>query len=231
MMLGPGILQKKPLRKILRDSTFKKVLRRYRIKKLDWGDNKLAEVKRQLRIELRKQQGERCIYCRRRIKIERRNASEDIEHFLDKSRDKYRKWSFCCVNLSIACHACNLEKGTRDLGNTLVAPQGTISYARGQNLYQWIHPYFDDYHLHIEVGRGWTYKVKANAPYPVKAQQLIDDLKLIEVERIEAQAEAVKRELERLTDLAHKCLKKKKYRSAEIVIEASKQLQSESTFG
>jgi hypothetical protein len=85
------------------------------------------------------------------------------------------------VNLTLACHPCNLEKGIRDLrgGGTTAA----LGYPTGAAAYKWIHPYFDDFHQNIEVGTGWTYTVRATAPAPAQALQLIEDLKLVEVQR------------------------------------------------
>lgn len=160
-----------------------------------------------------------------------KNACEDIEHYLDKSKHQYRKWAFCCINLTLACHACNLQKSTKNLGAGLVAPLGIRQYARGPNLYTWLHPYFDNYHDNIEIGPGWTYKIKAGAPSPLKAQKLIDDLLLDDIKKIEADAEAVKSELARLNTLAMECLKRGKCKSAQIVLNASKELLEESTFG
>lgn len=231
MTLGPGILDKNIIRTILRRKIFKLPIAKFHAEKLEWSHKDLAAVRSAVRLALREQQDKRCIYCRRRLKIERRNAYEDIEHFLDKSKPKYRKWAFCCVNLTLACHACNIQKSTKNLGAALISPLGSVQYACGPNLYSWLHPYFDDYHANIEIGAGWTYKIKAGAPSPLKAKQLIKDLLLDDIKKIEADAEALKAELARLNILAMECVTRKKMKSAQIVLSASKVLLEESTFG
>jgi len=231
MTLGPGILGKNVTRIILRRKIFKRPIAKFHAAKLQWADKELAAVRLEIRLALRAQQDKRCIYCRRRLKIERRNACEDIEHFLDKSKPKYRNWTFCCVNLTLACHACNIQKSTRDLGAALNPPNGSTRYACGTNLYSWLHPYFDDYHANIEIGKGWTYKVRANAPLPLKAEQMIRDLLLDDIKKIEADAEALKSEFVRLAILAIECLRRDKRKSAAIVLAATTKLLDESTFG
>ncbi|MEP4035876.1 tyrosine-type recombinase/integrase [Pseudophaeobacter sp.] len=52
----------------------------------------------------------RCYYCRRKILSERRNVYEDIEHYLDKSKEYYRKWCFSPVNLLISCPCMQFRK-------------------------------------------------------------------------------------------------------------------------
>lgn len=231
MTLGPSTLQKAPLRSILKRPQFQAALKQFANGQIQWSDAQLGPLKLQIRNELRRQQDGRCIYCRRPLKIERRNACEDIEHFLDKSKGDFRKWAFCCVNLSLACHACNLEKSTRNLGSNLTPPAGVRHYVRGPGQYVWIHPFFDDFHQHIDVGRGWTYRVKANPPFAAQAQKLIDDLKLIQIQQIEARAEEIKNEISRLTVLAMECLRRRRPNHAAIALAASKALQDATTFG
>lgn len=231
MNLGPGVLHKSIVRSIVNRSEYKNAIKRYINGEIEWKDAQLNDLKRRVRLALRAHQEGRCVYCRRLIKVERRNACEDIEHYLDKSKPLYRKWAFCCVNLSLACHACNLEKGGRNLGASLVGPAGSTIDGCGGGLYVWLHPYFDNYHEHIDIGRGWTYKVKAGAPHPLKAKQMIDDLKLKEIERIESEAERVKYAISRLTRLAMKSYKAGRNDRGMKFLEKSQQLQEESTFG
>lgn len=231
MTLGPGTLKQGPIRSILKVHKFQGPLQRFVRGEIEWSHKDLASLKALVRVELRKQQEGRCIYCRRPLKVERRNAHEDLEHFLDKSREEYRKWAFCCVNLSLACHPCNMEKGIRDLGKGLVPPAGTLYYECGPGRYDWIHPFFDDFHKHIEVGKGWTYKVTGTAPFATLAQKLIDDLKLIQVQQIEARAEEFKEEIRRLTALAMECIRRGRPKHASIVLAASTLLQDATTFG
>ena len=231
MTLGPSKLSKEQLRSILKRPKFKSALRRHRIRRIEWSHASLAELKLLLRLELRKQQNERCIYCRRPLILERKNAYEDLEHFLDKSKANFRKWSFCCVNISLSCHACNFQKSIKNLGNGLAPPAGSVFYVRGPGQYSWIHPFFDDFHEHIQIGKGWTYQVKAAAPFPALAQAMIDDLELVKIQSIEARAEKIKSDISKLTVLALECLKRKRPKHAKIALLASQALQDASTFG
>lgn len=231
MTLGPGRLDQSGIRSILRQPQFKKLIQQFKDGGIEWDDKILASLKLLIRLELRSQQDGRCIYCKRPLKIERRNAYEDIEHFLDKSKPRYRNWAFCCTNLTLACHACNLEKGMKNLGIGLVTPGGVVRYRFGPGMFIWIHPFYDSYHDNIEVGRGWTYKVKANAPYPELAKKLVDDLKLVDIEEIERRAEETKNRVRELTVMAARCVKKRRIKSAEIVLAASLKLQESTTYG
>lgn len=231
MILGPGKLEKEKIRAIIKRPKHKMVLKKYAHRKMLWSHKDLAGIKSEIRFALRDIQDGRCVFCRRRMKLERRNAYEDIEHFLDKSKSDYYKWSFCCLNISLACRACNLDKSRRDLGVSLVPPIGTLAYGCGPGMYSWIHPFFDDYHEHIEVGRGWTYKVKATAPFPIKAQKMIDDLRLKDIEKIENPSERVKMTILRLTQLASKCLKKNNSARAIKLLVMSEKIQNESAYG
>lgn len=232
MTLGPGKLQKGPIRSILKTPRFKIAADLFKTGAVDWSHASLKDLKTQIRLELRKQQGERCIYCRRPLIIERKNVCEDLEHFLDKSKPHFRKWAFCCVNISLSCHACNFQKSTKNLGIGLVPPAGTTLYLSGPGQYSWIHPFFDDFHEHVQVGKGWTYQVKAaTAPFPALAQAMITDLDLVKVATIEARAEQIKSEILRLTNLGMECLNRNRPRHAKIAMKASKALQEATTFG
>lgn len=231
MILGPGRIGKEKIRAIIKRPKYRLILKKYAHRKILWRDSPLAEIKSKIRLALRELQDGRCVYCRRRIKIERRNAYEDIEHFLDKSKSNFYKWSFSCVNLALACRACNFDKSAKNLGNLLPFPIGVLSYGCGPGMYPWPHPFFDDYHEHIEIGRGWTYKVKATAPFPIKAQQLIDDLHLKDIEKIENPSERVKLAITRLTHLANRCVKKHNYVRATKLLDISIEIQMESAFG
>lgn len=207
MTLGPTQLSVKkcPTRMVLRRGDNRARIKRYHANSLDWSDASLSGLRGAIRRVLRVEQDGRCVYCRRRILIERRNAYEDIEHFLDKK--KYRKWTFTHLNLALACRPCNMVKGMKDLGTPAVL--GAISYPTSAIGLAWLHPFLDEYHSNIEIGKGWTYKVKANAPGAVRAAAMITGCGLAEVETIEAHAEAIKRHMLRLTVLAEKAAKRK----------------------
>ena len=231
MTLGPRMLIKEPIRSILKVPKVRSGKELFNEGIIDWSHKALADLKLLIRKELRKQQHGRCIYCRRPLILERKNAYEDLEHFLDKSKPNFRKWALCCVNISLSCRACNFQKSTKNLGIGLAPPAGTLMYARGPGLYSWIHPYFDDFNEHIHVGQGWTYVVRATAPFPVLAQTMIDDLDLVQIESIEARSEKIKSEISRLTNLGMECFKRKRPKHAEIVLRASRAFQDATTFG
>jgi uncharacterized protein (TIGR02646 family) len=227
-MLGPGSLNHIILRKIINQKKHKKLARMHNIGLIEWSDKSLYNLKKKIRITLRSQQEGRCIYCRRLIPIERRNAYEDIEHFLDKSKRYYLKWSFSCVNLILSCRACNVEKSTRDMGDAAI--RSATAYTENAGNFQWIHPYFDDYHENIEISKGWLYTVKAGAPKASRAHALIKECKLDEVSRIESYSEEIKDKIYRLTILTGRLIRKQQYSRAQRLIKASQRLQEESWF-
>ncbi|MEQ5127038.1 hypothetical protein ABN225_09590 [Providencia alcalifaciens] len=227
MTLGPAKL---PLnnninRMILRRKKYRFLFKDFIAGKIQWNDPSLANLKQMLRINLRIQQDGRCIYCRRLILLERRNVYEDIEHFLDKSRPKYRKWAFSYLNLSLACHACNFEKSTKDLG--VLNQQNSKRYLAGIGIYKWLHPYFDDYHANLAVEKGWTYSVRQGAPAAVQAFQMIEECKLGKIEATESYSEAIKEKIYRLTILAGKASKRQRPERTQRLIDASIRYQNE----
>ncbi|HDS1738530.1 hypothetical protein NPS49_09735 [Pseudomonas putida] len=201
MSFGPSRLQP------LHDGILKRypaVIARFDSGELDWGNAAFAELKKSLRLSLRAQQEGRCIYCRRKILIERRNATEDIEHFLDKSKDKYKKWAFVAVNLALACHPCNMQKTTRDMGDDGVAVATELTETSGE--YSWLHPYFDDYFENIEILDAWIYIVKKAAPRPARAKKMIQDCLLDQIKTIEADRAALLDRISRLQNMAMRCI-------------------------
>ncbi|WDU65011.1 hypothetical protein LRS56_11460 [Pseudomonas poae] len=203
MSLGPS--QLKPLH----DDIIKKYsgeIARFAAGEVDWKHAVFDDLKKSLRVSLRLQQDGRCVYCRRKIKIERRNAAEDIEHFLDKSKDKYKKWAFTAVNLALACHPCNMQKSTRDMGDAVVSRASELTAASGE--YSWIHPYFDDYFDNIEIMDAWLYVIKKGAPRPNRARAMIVDCQLDQIKTIEADRVALLDKVARLQDLASRCLER-----------------------
>lgn len=228
MTLGPTKLDPAACSAILAEAQYAAALTNYAAKTIEWGDDSLQPLKLALRLSLRAQQERRCIYCRRIILIERRNAAEDIEHFLDKSKPAYFKWSFESYNLALACHPCNFQKSTVNLGNASVA--ASTAYVLTPGAYRWIHPYLDEYHANITIGRGWTYVVNPTGPAKVQAQQMINECKLKEIEKTEAYAEAIKNEIFRLTCEAGAAMRRKDYVAAEDLIAECEIYQNESWF-
>ncbi|UTV27210.1 hypothetical protein [Photobacterium atrarenae] len=207
MHLGPETLGN-PLRRVFKKNKHKKIIKKYHSKKLKWTDAKLKELKKDIRFSLRKAQDNRCIYCRRIIKNERRNAFEDIEHYLDKSKQKYKKWTFSPINLVLSCRTCNFIKSTKDLGGDTLLQTENIKDGIGG--FKWIHPYFDNYHLNIKIDKGWVYSIPHGAPNSIGARNLITDCMLDDIQTLEAYSENKKKYEMRLTLVATKAVKKGK---------------------
>lgn len=202
MTLGPTRLSLEH-RSILR--RHRRLIRKFLRQELEWGHADLKSLKGNLRLSLRSQQKGRCYFCRQPVHLERRNAYEDIEHYLDKSRLNYRRWAFSPVNLTISCRACNFVKSTRDLGDDNVANSSHLTPAAGT--FRWLHPYFDDFHANIEIGRGWVYSVKADAPKPAESQRLISELKLDELEELLRRKQQFSDRKVRFLRFAAKCVR------------------------
>jgi len=227
-MLGPSSLDHRLLRTAIKQKKYKDLINRYNSGEIKWKDKALGGLKQEIRIVLRSQQEGRCIYCRRLIIIERRNVYEDIEHFLDKSKAQYVKWSFSCVNLSLSCHACNFEKSTREMGDAAI--QASPSYTSTAGQYKWLHPYFDDYHRNIKIRKGWVYSVKQNAPQRTRAENLISDCKLDQISRIEAHSQNLKDSIYRLTLLMGRAQAKGRNERFNRLLQMSLQLQRDCFF-
>lgn len=202
MILGPARLSLEH-RSILR--RHRRLVRKFLRQDLQWGHADLKPLRGSLRLSLRDQQKGRCYFCRQPLHFERRNAYEDIEHYLDKSRPHYRRWAFSPVNLTIACRACNFVKSTRDLGDANVASSLHLTAAAGT--FRWLHPYFDDFHANIEIGRGWVYSVKADAPKPVESGRLISELKLDEIQELLRRKQQLEDRKVRFIRFAQKCIR------------------------
>lgn len=212
MNFGPGKLYPSHRYIIKRHST---EITKFIDGQLEWKSKDFAALKQSLRISLRKQQQGRCVYCRRKISIERRNSAEDIEHYLDKSKKKYRKWAFSPVNLAIACHPCNMQKSTKDMGDATIALAPGLTACAGE--FRWIHPYFDDYFENIEIIESWIYIIKANAPKADRAKNMIIDCKLDQIQTIEAGKNFVLDRIDKAQRLALKCFESNPSRSRKLI--------------
>jgi hypothetical protein len=218
MTLGPGIL-KANHRCILNSKASKRLIERFHADEIDWSHRDLAKLKKAIRYSLRLQQEERCIYCRRKIKQERRNTNEDIEHFLDKSKPHYKRWAFNSTNLALSCHACNFVKSTKEMGD--LAVQQAPWLTQGIGVFRWLHPYYDNYHDNIDIAKGWVYRIKPNAPNRNSANNLINDCELYSIAGIERNAEAFKIKVARMVSITTKLIKNKNYARAEKMSEAT----------
>lgn len=212
MSFGPGKLYPNHRHIIKRHSTG---ITKYIEGQIEWNNTQLAPLKHSLRILLRTQQQGRCVYCRRKISIERRNTAEDIEHYLDKSKEKYRKWAFSPVNLAIACHPCNMQKSTKDMGDETISL--ALGLTAGAGEFRWIHPYFDDYFENIEIIESWIYIIKANAPKANRAKNMIIDCKLDQIQTIEAGKKIVLDRIGKAQLLALKCFESNRSRSKKLL--------------
>jgi hypothetical protein len=129
---------------------------------------------------------------------ERRNLNEHIDHILDKSKEKYRKFALTSSNLILACHGCNVEKGQKDL---LVKSVPVPTHLHVVNLsFIWPHPYVDDMHGCVQKDPGPVYSPIIGSGREIQAQKMIKDLKLNETRNIESRHS-------RLTDRKNKILK------------------------
>ncbi len=228
-MLGPSSLDPRTLRKLIKQKRYRHFVNKCNRGKMNWKDEEFDDLKLQIRLFLRTQQKKRCIYCRRIIPVERRNAYEDIEHFLDKSKPHYRKWSFSCVNLSLSCRACNFEKSTKDMGDATI--RASVRHTSTAGEYLWLHPYFDDYHANIEIRKGWIYSIKKDAPQQVRARNLITGCKLYLVEVVESSSQVKIDYMYRLTTLMGKAHAKGRNKLFDRLLERSLKLQKDSFFG
>ncbi|WP_162933393.1 hypothetical protein [Sulfitobacter mediterraneus] len=129
---------------------------------------------------------------------------EDIEHYLDKSKDVYRRWGIHPYNLTLACKACNFVKSTRDLGGPIV--KAAYSHPTRVGDYKWLHPYFDDYRSNIELQRGPIYVVRGDAPKRAQALALIEDLKLDDLKELEKRKQEILDKIKRINRLVHKLI-------------------------
>ncbi|AML51553.1 hypothetical protein [Falsihalocynthiibacter arcticus] len=150
----------------------------------EWGDKDLKPLKDEIRKLLRVEQNEVCPYCQRIIIPERRNLNEHIEHVLDKSKAKYKKFSLTASNLILACHGCNVEKGQKDLLNS-----GTPApiYLRLIDLpFIWPHPCVDDMVRCVHKAPGPVYSPIEGSGKEAEAERMIKDLKLNDTRNIES---------------------------------------------
>jgi 5-methylcytosine-specific restriction endonuclease McrA len=170
-------------RAALKRKEYKANILSYLSGKIEWSDKSLKPVKDAIRELLRVEQKDICPYCQRIIIPERRNVNEHIEHFLDKSKAKYKMFAFTASNLILACQGCNVEKGTKDLVDKGRAALTRLSRAEAPFL--WPHPYFDDMQACIKKSPGPVYSPIVGSGREVQAARLIKDLKLNDLQNIE----------------------------------------------
>lgn len=174
---------KLPARSVVNRKCAKRAIKKFNDGKIDWASKELADTKLKIRRILRKEQDEVCPYCQRIIVMERRNAYEDMEHFLDKSKDHYRKYAFSAVNLVLSCHACNFEKSTRDVGSQELRDGGNLRPEH--RIFRWPHPHFNDLAACIRKRPGQVYEVILGSGLEAESKTMISDLKLDDPSNIE----------------------------------------------
>ncbi len=210
-------------RVVLNRRASKKLIQAYISGEIDWNHTSLKEMKYKIRILLRKEQAETCPYCQRTILIERRNAAEDIEHFLDKSRAHYRKYAFVSTNILLSCHPCNLEKGTKDLGSPAIRSSNYLpTSAYG---FDWPHPYYDDMKACIEKLPGPVYRPVPGSTREVQAGKMIADLKLDTIQSIESRHQMLTRKLAKIPRVIQYSISSN-YRNREGLVKRLMELQT-----
>lgn len=139
-----------------------------------WKNKKAKPAKDALRKALFVAQGNRCVYCRRRIKDMLGHA--ELDHILPKenfgnehrwtSNDRtdrkntggYGTFTFEPFNLVLTCKPCNTSKGTYDCrSDRSVAP--TPAYVvDNEHYYEWVHPFVHSYGEHIVLLQNLIYQ-------------------------------------------------------------------------
>lgn len=211
-------------RAALKRKEFKEPIANYLAGKIDWDHSSLKPTKKLVRMLLREEQREVCAYCQRLIIPERRNLTEHIEHFLDKSKAKYRKFAFNAANLVLACQGCNVEKGTRDL----MAPGKPVPshLCMATAPFLWPHPYFDDMKACVRKDIGPVYSAIAGSGRESEAKKLIKDLKLDDLRNIESRYGRLRERRDRILSilgrLAAKNDEKSRLRMAPLILEMAR---------
>ncbi|MDI3150497.1 hypothetical protein [Serratia nevei] len=212
----------KPVARIaLNKKEFRTVISSYLTGDIKWSDDALKPLKNMIRTLLREEQKGMCPYCQRMIIPERRNLGEHIEHFLDKSKDKYKKFALTASNLVLACQGCNVEKGIRDLNKGRPTPL-YLNAAAGPFL--WPHPYFDDMGACIQKLAGPVYTIINGSGREIQATKLIIDLKLNEIQNLEVRYNRLISRRNRLIKILTKLAVKGNLRSRERMIPISIEL-------
>lgn len=187
------------IRVVLNRKEYRDSIQKYLRGEIEWGHRSLSDVKKLTRDILREEQNEICPYCQRIIVVERRNTLEDIEHFLDKSRDYYRRHAFTATNLILSCHSCNMEKGTRDLGDSSIRAARYLYPGLGR--FRWPHPYYDDIAACVRKEPGPVYIVVDGSGREVEAENMIKDLKLNHLRNIESRHQVLTQRSRKITSI------------------------------
>lgn len=116
----------------------------------DWEKSTLKSYKERVREHYRKQQNQKCVYCRMDVSLA--TSYIHIEHIVPKSL--HPEWMYEPLNLCVACANCNSAKNNQEV----LSDKNTKSLPTDSSGYLIIHPHFDRYFEHIEIVDGLLYK-------------------------------------------------------------------------
>jgi len=111
----------------------------------EW-ENGYTNFKLNIRAHLKKEQKNKCAFCRCRVSIG--TSYSNLEHLVPKKQ--YTQFTFKEDNLVYSCHLCNFSKTKK---NTLANPVPNTSQqqfpdnSQGFNI---VNPYYDDYELYLD---------------------------------------------------------------------------------
>lgn len=109
----------------------------------NWSKDVFEDFKDRVREYLRGQQDNRCCYCKKILKWDKKEV--DIEHIIPKSKRPH--FTFLNYNLALSCPACNTTKN-QDMP---LSNPAKLTFPYKTSDYLIIHPHFDDYFKEIEI--------------------------------------------------------------------------------
>ncbi|NIA00731.1 HNH endonuclease [Massilia sp. CCM 8734] len=126
----------------------------------DWGHSSFDWLKEHLKTGLRKQQCDRCCYCRRTLRFDK--GPVEIEHVVNKAKGgMYAHFTFILKNLALACKDCNNGKGQKVVLRTPLPAHS--AYPSSSAPFLWVHPHFHNYSDHILIHDAWVYEAKGGS--------------------------------------------------------------------
>ncbi|MDR5686137.1 HNH endonuclease [Morganella morganii] len=120
----------------------------------NWGDEKLLNIRKEIRDHYRNIQEGICVYCRQPVSLQSASNAH-VEHIAPKSL--YSKFIFEPKNLCVVCADCNEIKREKEVTDCC---ENTISttpknYPRSSNAFIIYHPHFDEWDKHILIFSGF----------------------------------------------------------------------------
>jgi len=109
----------------------------------NWKLIKFDDFKDRIRTDLRIKQDNRCCYCKKILKYDKKEV--DIEHIIPKA--KRPRFTFLNYNLALSCPACNTTKN-QDMP---IVDSNKQTFPYKSEDYLIIHPHFDNYFQEIEI--------------------------------------------------------------------------------